>query len=130
MNRIVFDIETLAYPFDSFDSGQQAYLLKFARTDEERADAIQRLSLTPFTARVIAIGMLNPDSNQGKVLYESPDRKPGYSDDGLVEFAPCTEEEMLREFWKTIARYAQFITFNGRSFDCPFLLLRSAALGI
>ncbi len=130
MNRVVFDIETLAYPFESFDPEQQSYLLKFAHSDEEKAEAIQRLSLTPFTARVIAIGMLNPDSNQGKVLYESQDQKPSYSDDGLVEFFPCNEEEMLREFWKTIARYAQFITFNGRSFDCPFLLLRSAALGI
>ncbi len=130
MNRIVFDIETLAYPFDSFDTEQQAYLLKFAHTDEEKTEAIQRLSLTPFTARVIAIGMLNPDSNQGKVLFEAPDRKPTYSEDGLVEFYPCDESEMLKEFWKTIARYAQFITFNGRAFDCPFLLLRSAALGI
>lgn len=130
MNRIVFDIETLARPFDSFDPEQQAYLLKFARTEEERADAIQRLSLTPFTAKVIAIGMVNPDSNQGKILYESPEQKSSYSDDGSVEYCPCNEEEMLREFWKTIARYAQYITFNGRTFDCPFLLLRSTALGI
>jgi DNA polymerase elongation subunit (family B) len=130
MNRVVFDIETLAYPFDRFDADQQAYLLKFAHSEEEKAEAIQRLSLTPFTARVIAIGMLNPDSNQGKVLYESPEHTSSYSEDGLVEFSPSGEEEMLREFWKTIAHYAQFITFNGRSFDCPFLLLRSAALGI
>ncbi len=74
MNRVVFDIETLAYPFESFDPEQQSYLLKFAHSDEEKAEAIQRLSLTPFTARVIAIGMLNPDSNQGKVLYESQDQ--------------------------------------------------------
>ena len=130
MNRVVFDIETLAYPFDSFDLDQQAYLLKFARSDEEKTEAIQRLNLTPFTARVIAIGMLNPDSNQGKVLYESPEHKPSYSEDGLVEFCPCNEEEMLKEFWKTIARYAQFITFNGRSFDCPFLMLHSAIFGL
>jgi 3'-5' exonuclease len=130
MNRVVFDIETLAYPFESFDPEQQAYLLKFAHSDEERAEAIQRLSLTPFTACVVAIAMVNPDSHQGKVFYDSPERKSGYSDDGLVEFCPCNEEEMLREFWKTIARYPQFVTFNGRSFDCPFLLLRSATLGI
>jgi len=130
MNRVVFDIETLAYPFESFDPDQQSYLLKFAHSDEEKAEAIQRLSLTPFTARVIAIGMLNPDSNQGKVLYDSPERKSTYSEDGLVEFCPSGEEDILREFWKTIAHYAQFVTFNGRAFDCPFLLLRSAALGI
>lgn len=93
-------------------------------------DAIQRLNLTPFTAQVIAIGMLNPDSNQGKVYYHGPGHKPSLSEDGLVEFVPGTEEEILTGFWTTIKHYGQFITFNGRSFDSPFLMLRSAMLGV
>ncbi len=48
----------------------------------------------------------------------------------MVEFVPGTEREVLENFWKTIPHYAQFITFNGRTFDCPFLMLRSAMLGI
>lgn len=130
MNRVVFDIETLGHPLESFDTQQQEYLMKFARTDDERAEAIQKLNLTPFTAEIIAIGMLNPDSNQGKVYYQAPNHQPSFSDDGLVEFIPATEAGMLEEFWKTIIHYGQFITFNGRSFDCPFLMLRSAVLGI
>jgi len=130
MNRVVFDIETLGYPLESFDEKQQEYLLKFARTDEERVEAVQKLSLAPFTAQVIAIGMLNPDSNQGKVFYQNPNGKSELSDDGLVEFVPGDEELVLSEFWKTVARYGQFITFNGRSFDCPFLMLRSAIRGV
>ena len=130
MNRIVFDIETLGFPLESFDEKQQEYLTKFAKTEEERIEAIQRLNLAPFTAQVIAIGMVNPDSNQGKVFYQSPAREVTFSDDRLIEFVPCTEKEMLESFWKTIPHYAQFITFNGRTFDCPFLLLRSAVLGI
>jgi DNA polymerase elongation subunit (family B) len=130
MNRIVFDIETVGYPLESFDAQQQEYLLKFAKTDEERADTIQRLSLYPLTAQVVAIGMLNPDSDQGKVVYQEPDGQPSFSADRKVEFVPLSEAAMLEAFWTTITRYAQFITFNGRAFDCPFLMLRSALLGV
>jgi 3'-5' exonuclease len=130
MNRVVFDIETLGFPLESFDEAQQEYLMRFAKTEEEREEALLKLSLTPFTAQIVAIAMLNPDSRQGKVFYQDPNGKPGFSDDGLVEFVPGSEVSLLTEFWKTVARYGQFITFNGRGFDCPFLMLRSAILGI
>jgi len=130
MNRIVVDIETLGYPLEAFDKEQQEYLLKFAKTEEERLEAIQRLNLIPLTAHIIAIGMLNPDSNQGKVLYEGPKGEQKFSSDGRIEFVAGSEREMLEEFWKTITHYSQLITFNGRTFDCPFIMLRSTLLGI
>jgi DNA polymerase elongation subunit (family B) len=130
MNRVVFDIETLAFPLETFDAQQQEYLMKFAKTEEERVEVMQKMNLTPFTAQIIAIGMLNPESNQGKVYYQAPTEQPSFSTDGLVEFVPGSEQLLLQEFWKTVAHYGQFITFNGRSFDCPFLMLRSAILGI
>ncbi len=130
MNRVVFDIETLAFPLSSLDDKQQEYMMRFAKTEEEKQDAVQKLSLTPFTAQVIAIGMLNPDSGQGKVFYQAPKAEPSVSDDKLVEYVPGTEAEILGNFWKTISHYNQFITFNGRAFDCPFLMLRSAVVGV
>jgi len=130
VNRVVFDIETLGYPLDTFDDEQQEYLLRFAKTDEEKLDAIQKLSLTPLTARVIAIGMLNPDTHKGKVFYQGPGETASLSEDGLVELIPGTETEILEQFWKTISQYSQFITFNGRNFDSPFLMLRSAMLDV
>lgn len=126
MNRVVFDIETLGFPFESFDEKQQEYLMKFARSEEERTEVVQKLALTPLTGHVIAIGMLNPDSQHGRVWFRSATPESYTSADGLIEFLSATEEEMLRGFWDAIAHYNQFITFNGRSFDCPFLLLRSA----
>ncbi len=130
MNRVVFDIETLAFPVEELDEKQQEYLFRFATTEEERIDAVQKLSLNPFTAQIIAIGMVNPESNQGKVYYQAPGKNAELIEDGLVELVPLAEEGILEEFWKTIAHYTQFITFNGRGFDCPFLMLRSAVLGI
>ena len=130
MNRVVFDIETLGFPFESFDDAQQEYLLKFAKTDEEREEALQRLSLTPYTAQILCIGMLNPDTKQGKVFFQAEGLEPSFADEGLVQLVPCTEAEILTHFWKSIIHYKQFITFNGRGFDCPFVMARSALLGV
>lgn len=130
MNRVVFDIETLAFPFDSFDEAQQEYLLKFAKTDDEREEAMQRLSLTPYTAQILAIGMLNPDTKQGKVFFQAEGLDATLVDEGLVQLIPCTEREILTHFWKSIIHYRQCVTFNGRGFDCPFVMARSALLGV
>ena len=37
---------------------------------------------------------------------------------------------MLEDFWEGAKLYDVFVTFNGRAFDVPFLVLRSAILGI
>jgi len=130
INKVVFDIETLGFPFDSFDNAQQEYLLKFARTDEEREEAIAKLSLTPYTARVLAIGMVNPDTRQGKVFFQGEGLAAEFVDDGLVQLIPCSEREILEHFWKSIIHYKQIVTFNGRGFDCPFVMARSALLSV
>lgn len=130
MSHVVLDIETLGFAFESFDQAQQDYLLKFASTEGERAEVIQKLSLHPFTAQVIAIGMLNSDTNRGKVLFQSRHVVNTISADGSVQYISGTEVELLEQFWEDIPKYDQFITFNGRGFDCPFLLLRSAILHI
>jgi 3'-5' exonuclease len=130
MARVVIDIETLGYPLESFDEVRQEYLLKFAATDEEREEAVQKLSLYPTTAQIIAIGMLNPDTNRGKVLFQSDEPGETISEEGQIQFVSCSEPEILEGFWNDVTRYDQFITFNGRGFDCPFLLLRSAILQV
>jgi predicted PolB exonuclease-like 3'-5' exonuclease len=130
MSSVVFDIETLGFPIETFDDVQQEYLLKFADTEEKRELELQKLNLYPFTAQIIAIGMLNPETKSGKVFYQSDIKENYFSDDGKVEFISGDEKECLFRFWETIERFDQFITFNGRSFDCPFLMLRSAVAGV
>lgn len=130
MTRVVFDIETLAFPLDSFDAVQQEYLLKFAKTDEEREAEILKLALHAPTSRVLAIGMENPETGAGKVFFQSNVKEQFFSEDNKVEYCSGDEKEILEGFWDTIAHYDQFITFNGRSFDCPFVMLRSAIAGV
>jgi len=130
MSRVVFDIETLALPLESFDQASREYLFKFADTEEKVEETKQNLNLHALTARVVAIALLNPDTNMGKVLFQSDKKEEFSSADGLVQFKSGSEKEMLGEFWKVIPSYRQFITFNGRGFDCPFLMVRSALLNV
>ena len=126
MSHVVLDIETLGFPVESFDETQQKYLLKFAETDADRVETIQKLSLYPTTAQIIAIGMLNPETNRAKILFQSDDKLDYHSDNELVHFISGDEKEIVEQFWLDIGHYDQFVTFNGRAFDCPFLMMRSA----
>jgi 3'-5' exonuclease len=130
MNKVVFDIESLAYPLESFDAEQQDYLTKFATNEVELEDVKLKMNLSPLTAQLLAIGMLNPDTRRGKVLFQSDVKGNYLSEEGMIEFVATDEKGILTVFWEDIKRYNQFITFNGRGFDSPFLILRSAMLGV
>jgi len=151
--RVLFDIETSGFPIDVFDDVQYEYLMKFAEEEEseekrekERAKVIERLNLYPLTAQVVAIGMLNVDSSQGVVLYQANEKEEweyeidkvinvfasdeSRKDKVKIKFISGSEAEIIQKFWGYISKFKTFITFNGRGFDCPFLMLRSAILGI
>ncbi|MBI2430113.1 MAG: ribonuclease H-like domain-containing protein [Ignavibacteriales bacterium] len=130
MSRIVFDIETLGFPLESFDLESQTYLMRFADSEEKIEDLKKNLNLHALTAQVLCIALYNPDTQRGKVFFQSNTKEEYYNDDNTCHYSSGTEEEILKNFWTVIPKYDQFITFNGRSFDCPFLLLRSAKLGI
>ena len=117
-------------PIESFDEARRAYLLKSAETEHARETEVQKLSLSPLTARIVAIGMLNPETMAGKVLYQSPNQERSGPDERNIEYHAGNEEQIVRQFWDDVRHYDQFITFNGRSFDCPFIMLRSAMLSI
>lgn len=131
MATVVLDIETAGVAWDSLDDAQRTYLQKHARTDEEREKLPETMSLWPFTGKIIVVAMLNPDTRRGRIWYEKTDgRVEETSADGLFTFVGDAEPTFLAEFWKAMRRFHRFVTFNGRGFDGPFLMLRSAALGI
>lgn len=134
--KIVFDIETTALPFDSLSESQQEFLLRQAekeRDEELRQEKIEEahryLNLYPFTAKVIAIGMLNTESEGSLVLYEGSDEE-WQSENENVKYKALSEPQLLSAFWDYASRAEQVITFNGRLFDIPFLMLRSAVLKV
>ena len=126
MGRVIFDIETVGADFDSLDPAVREYLLKWAENEVEQERVKESLSLYPLTGEIVAIGMLNPDTNKGAVFFQAPGNAHlPFEEDG-IRYECGTEKEILEKFWNTVKAYDQIVTFNGRAFDCPFIIVRSA----
>lgn len=131
MPTAVIDIETAGLPWDSLDDAQKTYLSKNARTEVERDGLPDAMSLWPLTGKIIVVAMLNTSTGKGRIWYEKDGkRSEEVSADGRFTFIGDREEVLLAEFWKAMRRFQRFVTFNGRRFDGPFLMLRSAVLGV
>lgn len=131
MNTVVFDIETVGVEWNSLDESQRAYLLKNAKSEEEQRLIPEWLSLWPMTGKIVVLAMQNVETGKGRVWFEKTDgRSESSSPDGMFEFVGDTEAVFLAEFWKVVAKFDRFVTFNGRGFDCPWMMLRSAVHGV
>ncbi len=137
MRKIVVDIETCAYPFESLSESQREYLLRYTEKEKDEEtkaslieDAIRYTSLYPLTAKVIVIGIYDVEKEKSFIYYESEKEEEWTSEDKKSNFKGLTEEEMLKSFWRVSEVCDQIITFNGRNFDLPFLMIRSAMLKI
>jgi DNA polymerase elongation subunit (family B) len=126
MSRIIFDIETVGKDFDSLDAPTQEYLLRYAGTNDEKEEIKDRLSFYPLTAEIVTIGLLEPESGKGFVFFQTSGEPLLPFEEDNILYETGTEQEIIRKFWNEIKRYRHFITFNGRSFDCPFILIRTA----
>lgn len=137
MKTLIFDIETVGYPFESFDDFQREYLMRFAEMEEseekrriKKDEVIRYLNLSALTAQIVTIGMFDVERGKGLILFQSENREEFKSEDEHFTFRSDDEKVIIETFWKTIEKYDQFVTFNGRGFDAPFLHLRSAILRI
>ncbi len=134
--RLVFDVETVGDDFDSLDSITQSVLTRWVKKEAKDKDddclcaALEELKgglgFSPLTGEIIVIGALDYEKNKGVVLFQAPGKKIGEFKEGNIRFKQATEEEMLRSFWTGVKNYSEFISFNGRVFDVPFLMVRSA----
>jgi DNA polymerase elongation subunit (family B) len=129
MSRVIVDIETIGIDFESLDDRSRDYLLKYADNDTERNKIKKGLGLNPLTGEIVVIGMFNPDTNKGLLYYQGKESDEDFLENKII-FKVKTEEEMLGCFWEDIKKYKQVITFNGRTFDAPYLHLRSAILKV
>jgi len=129
--KLVFDIETIGNDFDLLDDLSKEYFLRFAQDPEKENEIKEGMAFYPLTGEVIVIGMLNPDTQQGKILIRNDQsiHLPNELEPGIL-IEQGSEKEILEKFWETIKSYNYFISFNGRAFDVPFLMIRSAILEV
>lgn len=130
---LIVDIETIGEDFESIDKTTQESLTRWikreAGEDEGKynvmlEDLKDGLGFSPLTGSIVAIGVFDTDKNKGVVCYRSVDKEETKL--GNFIFKPMSEKEMLDNFWQGVKHYSEFVTFNGRSFDLPFLNIRSA----
>jgi hypothetical protein len=130
--QIAFDIEVAGYQWDEVDEITRGYLLQRAKTDEERASAPERTALYPGLGKIVAIGMWNLDKEHGLCLLEGkPAEQQEWKRVPSSDVFRGGERELLERFWEIVERKRpRLISFNGRYYDGPILMLRSAQLGI
>lgn len=126
MPAIIFDIETVGEDLELLDEASQEYFLKFAKTEEEIEEAKQSLNFYPVTAHVVALAVLEAETEKGCVYFQNGGGKKEKFVEGDVTYISGSEKEILAYFWNQLERYTQIVTFSGRIFDCPFLMIRSA----
>jgi len=126
MSSIIVDIETSGINFESLDEKSQQYLLKYTTNKEEEKEAKDRLGFSPLTGEIVSIGLFNPKTEKGVVYYRGEKNETSDFEEDGVFFGAGSEKDILENFWKNISKYKQVVTFNGRSFDAPYIHLRSA----
>ena len=128
MPKLIIDIETVGENFDEMDNVTKEVLTKYIDKDNPEAleEVKESLVFSPLTGQIVAIGVMDYDKGQGVVYYQSPEVKAVETKEGNFKFKPMMESEMLENFWQGVQNYDEIITFNGRSFDIPYIIARSA----
>lgn len=137
-SKLIFDIETVGVDFDSLDKISQDALTRWIKKESVGEDdyrvALEELKnglgFSPLTGEIVAIGVLDYHKNEGAVYFQAPGQKIGEFSENGIRFKTMEEKEMLEKFWEVARQYKQFVTFNGRGFDAPFLMIRSAVHGV
>ncbi len=135
---LVFDIETVGEAWDALDETTQHnlawYLKESSRSEEEYEYEMKELregmGLSPLTGFIVAIGVYDTETKKGAVYYDARDtQSEPYEEEG-IKYEAMGEKEMLEQFWKVAGVCHEFVSFNGRGFDAPFLAIRSMVHGV
>ncbi|MBI5434734.1 MAG: ribonuclease H-like domain-containing protein [Planctomycetes bacterium] len=136
MSTIAMDIEVSGFPWEEVDEITRGYLLARAKTPQDVEAVPERTALFMGLGKVIAIGMWLVEEDRGYLLLEgkaAPKRE--WEKVPSSQIFRGTEKELLTEFWKVVGpgtkpRAPRIVTYNGRGYDGPVLMIRSAQLGV
>lgn len=134
MSKLIFDIETIGEDFSALDETTQHLLTRWVEKEELSEDARAKkiaeikdgLGLSPLTGQIVAIGVLDAEKQKGGVYYQAPGESVEEKQIDGINYVSGSEKDILEKFWGVVNRYTEFVSFNGRGFDAPYLMIRSA----
>ena len=130
MKKLVIDIETVGIPWEEHDPYVREYLIK-GLSEGDAEEARRAGGLSPFRGRIVATGVINIEDGRSCAMYEVPGQTEIKTERvGARTYISGTEKQILEKFWGFFESDSRFISFNGRQFDGPFLMIRSAINGI
>lgn len=130
MKKLVIDIETVGTPWEELDPYVREYMLK-GLSEGDAEEARRAGGLSPFRGKIVAIGVIRLDDGRSCALYEMPGQTDVRTERvGARTYISGSERQILEKFWEFFDSDSRFISFNGRQFDGPFLMIRSAINGI
>ena len=131
MDFIAWDIETCPNDLDTLTPAQKnrydlelAYKLNNSHVERTREEASRLVrSVHPFLGWICCISLVHG--------YEGGTNRTPIS---FTAHTQGEEEALLRSFWERVKEYRSrsviWVTFNGKRFDVPFVVARSARYGI
>jgi len=135
---LVFDIETVGESWDSLDETTQhnlSWWLRESTHDEETFEFEMKelkegMGLSPLTGFIVAIGVYDTEKEKGAVYFSAPNQEVKGREENGIKYEVIDEKGMLEQFWKVANVCSEFVSFNGRGFDAPFLAIRSMVHGV
>jgi DNA polymerase elongation subunit (family B) len=124
---MVFDIECIGKNFEELDKDERDYLLNnLERAEENKEIAKRKTGLYSIFGTVCAVGIFDSNIKKGKVLVLNPENKELIPENKDYDYESFEDEKkLLIRFWELSKKYELFVTYNGESFDFPYLIIRS-----
>jgi 3'-5' exonuclease len=133
-NTIAFDIEVAGFPWEEVDEITRGYLLNREKDPQLRDAVPERTALYPGLGKIIAIGMWLVADDRGLILLEGRDAKMHeWEKVPHSQIFRGDERAVLGKFWEIVSTgrsRPRLVSFNGRAYDGPLLMIRSAQLGV
>ncbi|MDP6539168.1 MAG: ribonuclease H-like domain-containing protein [Planctomycetota bacterium] len=139
MSTLVFDIEVAGFPWEEVDEITRGYLTEREHDPKKRESVPERTALYPGLGKIIAIALWSVEADRGLLLLEGEQEGDVETEWEKVPGSKIfrgDERAVLEMFWNKVGpgpgggRAPRLVSYNGRGYDGPMLMVRSAQLDL